>query len=543
VKIGAETGESSSLSLDALRVIQEAASAPGQGKTAAGQSEIFSQKDALPALLSALGGIGILSAVKSIAFLAAADILLAAAACSLLRLNAIRLLRFLGQALPFILAILLPLPFFIPGAPLAHFPTPWGILSCSQEGLQQAFLTALRFFGAAVIVSALNSHFHWRDITRALTRLGIPPAVTAIIQFTMRYAALIGEELQRMLRAQRNRGFSPGRNLWHLPTLKALGSALGYLFIRTFNRAERIYLCMAARGYLWELAEPAAAKTGPERRQLASASAISPHSPGAPSPFAFQIRELSYAYPGSDPALRNITLDLPRGRKIAILGANGAGKSTLLLHLNATLLPQSGEIWLDGELLTAQNEFRAKQKVGMVFQDPDDQVFCSTIGEDIAFGPQNLRLPPAEITRRVENALVQAGLAGLEHRAPHQLSCGQKKRAAIAGILAMDPPILVLDEPTASLDPRGEEEIMEILENLNRQGRTVIIATHDIDLAASWADMAVIIKEGQILAAGSTEILFRPELMRSAGLRPPRLPAPARQKKNGEGRSNPTPVC
>lgn len=520
MRISPEISKSSTLPLSAAQAVPGTASPLHQGKTAPRGINIAARKNALPALLLALAGLLFISALQSLTWLAGVDMLLIIAALSMLRLKPTVLASFLLRALPFTLVILAPLPFFVPGVPAASFSTPWGILVCSQEGLLQAATVGLRFTGAATIISALCSHFHWRDITAALTRLGIPPIIASIIQFALRYASLISEETQRMLRAQRNRGFVPGKNLWHLPTFKALGNALGYLFIRTFNRAERIYLCMAARGYLWEqqansaiAKKQAAEQPSPQQPATASKAAF--------FPYIFQIKELSYTYPDGTRALQNINLSLPRGKKIAILGANGAGKSTLLLHLNATFLPQSGEIWLDGELLTPQNEFLAKQKVGMVFQDPDDQVFCSTVGEDIAFGPQNLRLPPAEIIRRVEKSLSQTGLTGLEHRAPHQLSYGQKKRAAIAGVLAMAPLVLVLDEPTASLDPQGQEEILAILEELHREGHTIIIATHDIDLTASWADMVVILKEGQVLAAGAPDLLADPELMHQAGLRLP----------------------
>ena len=174
-----------------------------------------------------------------------------------------------------------------------------------------------------------------------------------------------------------------------------------------------------------------------------------------------------------------------------------------------------------GKEINPDNEHQVRSKVGLVFQDPDDQVFSPTVWDDVAFGPLNMNLERAEIEKRVADALRAVRMWEFRSRAPHHLSYGQKKRVAIAGVLAMDPEIIVLDEPTAFLDPSGQEDLFEILENLHREGRTVIIATHDVDMAAMWATSIIILKEGQILAQGTTELLVKEDLVEAAGLRFP----------------------
>jgi cobalt/nickel transport system ATP-binding protein len=159
-----------------------------------------------------------------------------------------------------------------------------------------------------------------------------------------------------------------------------------------------------------------------------------------------------------------------------------------------------------------------KGQVGLVFQDPDDQLFAPTVWDDVAFGPANMGLSPEEIRRRVRAALEAVGAAELASRAPHRLSWGQKKRVAIAGVLAMDPGVLVLDEPTAFLDPAGREGLLRVLENLHREGRTLVMATHDVDLAAEWADEVVILAGGKVAAAGAPRLLTQEELVERCGL-------------------------
>lgn len=234
-----------------------------------------------------------------------------------------------------------------------------------------------------------------------------------------------------------------------------------------------------------------------------------------------EVEKLFYRYQDGTEALRGISLQIAKGKKVALLGPNGAGKSTVLLHFNGIYLAQEGEIRYNGELINTKNERWLRSKVGMVFQDPDDQVFSSTVWEDVSFGPTNLELDHTEVEKRVHDALAAVGMLSCRDKAPHHLSYGQKKKVAIAGVLAMDPEVIILDEPAAFLDPQGKASLFGILDNLNSNGATIIIATHDVDLAAEWADEVIVIKEGSCLAQGGTELLIEATIVNEAQLQFP----------------------
>ena len=231
-----------------------------------------------------------------------------------------------------------------------------------------------------------------------------------------------------------------------------------------------------------------------------------------------EIEELHYMYKDGTKALAGINLSIRKNTRVALLGPNGAGKSTLLLHLNAINLPQQGTVTIDGIGVSPKTEKLIRTKVGLVFQDPDDQVFSTTVREDVEFGPHNMGLSHEEINLRVNSALEAVKMTGYADKAPFHLSYGQKKRVAIAGILAMSPDIIVLDEPMAYLDPAGKKSLMEILNYLHDNGKTIIIATHDVDLAAEWADHVVIVTDGRILAEGDGTLLTNPDIIENAEL-------------------------
>ena len=223
-----------------------------------------------------------------------------------------------------------------------------------------------------------------------------------------------------------------------------------------------------------------------------------------------ETRNVSYSYADGTQALNGVSISLEEGKKIALVGPNGAGKSTLMLMFNGILRPSAGEIVFHGRALqydsTSLREIR--RKVGMVFQNPDDQIFAPTVYQDVAFGPVNLGFPPEKVERYVSYALSYVGLCGYEQRPPHHLSGGEKKRVAIAGILAMEPEVIILDEPTSNLDPASSEEIMEMLDELNLGGKTMIISTHDVDLAYRWADELLLMENGQLLHQGEPSSIF-----------------------------------
>lgn len=234
-----------------------------------------------------------------------------------------------------------------------------------------------------------------------------------------------------------------------------------------------------------------------------------------------EVEDLHFRYRNGTEALRGLSLSIRKGSRVAVLGPNGAGKSTLLLHLNGIYLPARGKVRVLGREITAKTERWVKSKVGLVFQDPDDQVFSSSVWEDVSFGPINMNLPPEEVRIRVEQALRAVQMEEHKNKAPYHLSYGQKKRVAIAGVLAMEPEIIVLDEPMGYLDPRGKDNLLAILNELHRREITIVIATHDVDLAAEWADRVIMIKNGRTLAEGDTSLLADEELVRAADLRFP----------------------
>jgi cobalt/nickel transport system ATP-binding protein len=231
--------------------------------------------------------------------------------------------------------------------------------------------------------------------------------------------------------------------------------------------------------------------------------------------------DLEFTYPDGTLALRGLSLEIERGEKVAVLGPNGAGKSTLFLHFNGIFRPRRGKILWQGREVRYDRSFLAalRQKVGIVFQDPDSQLFAASVFQEVSFGPLNMGLPREEAKRRVERALAVTGIEDLKDKPTHFLSYGQKKRVCIAAVLAMDPEVLVLDEPTASLDPLLSEQITGLMEEINRVGKTVVISTHDVDLAYSWADRIFVMKGGQLLAGGRPEEVFlQPQVVRQAGL-------------------------
>ncbi len=237
-----------------------------------------------------------------------------------------------------------------------------------------------------------------------------------------------------------------------------------------------------------------------------------------------EIIEVDYSYADGTQALGKVSLTIEEGKKIALVGPNGAGKSTLMLLFNGILRPALGQVLFRGERLKYDSRSlrEVRRRVGMVFQNSDDQLFAPTVYQDVAFGPVNLGFPPDRVKKYVGYALQYVGLSGYERRPPHHLSGGEKKRAAIAGILAMEPEVMILDEPTSNLDPASSEEIMEMLDELNLGGKTLIISTHDVDLAYRWADEVVLMKDGGILRLGSGEEVFGDlELIREARLKPP----------------------
>jgi cobalt/nickel transport system ATP-binding protein len=233
---------------------------------------------------------------------------------------------------------------------------------------------------------------------------------------------------------------------------------------------------------------------------------------------------LAYSYDGGAAALDGLDLTIARGLRLALVGANGAGKTTLLLHLNGTLRPRAGSVWVKGRRAdySRRDLTRWRQTVGLVFQNPDDQLFAGTVAQDVSFGPMNLDIPVPEVRDRVDDALESLDIVELRDRPTHMLSFGQKKRVAIAGAVAMRPEVLIIDEPLSGLDPSGAEHLLAVLQRLARGGTTLVLATHDMALAYAWADEVAVLRRGAVAAHGDpAEVMSDDALLRSSGLRMP----------------------
>lgn len=240
-----------------------------------------------------------------------------------------------------------------------------------------------------------------------------------------------------------------------------------------------------------------------------------------------RVCDVTYRYPRTalrQEALAELHLTLPAGRRVAMLGANGSGKSTLLLHLNGTLRPSQGHVECHGQIMgySRKDLQQWRRRVSLVFQEPDHQIFAGTVAQDISFGPMNLGLSVEAVRDKVQRALHDLALEPLAHLPPHMLSHGQRKRVALAGALAMEPQALLMDEPTAGLDPRSTLQFLEALDRHAHSGMLQVISTHDLDLALEWAQEVVILHEGRLLASGEPITLLQDEaLLKKAHLRLP----------------------
>lgn len=239
---------------------------------------------------------------------------------------------------------------------------------------------------------------------------------------------------------------------------------------------------------------------------------------------SIDVENLGFSYPDGTRALDGLSFHISHGESIAVVGANGAGKSTLLMHLNGLLSPASGKVDIGGTVVSKKTLPRIRRTVGMVFQDPDDQLFMPTVLEDVAFGPVNLGLPGPEAQRRALEALDRVGVLRLRDRPPYRLSGGEKRSVSIATVLAMDPAVLVLDEPSSNLDPRARRRLIELLATFPH---TKIVATHDLELALDLCERTIVLVEGRIVADGPTRLILADEallevsaLEKPASLRP-----------------------
>jgi len=241
--------------------------------------------------------------------------------------------------------------------------------------------------------------------------------------------------------------------------------------------------------------------------------------------YILETRNLHFAYPDGYKALQGIDFQVKKGEMIALLGANGCGKTTLFQHFNGLLKPEAGEVKIKGSKIETIDKDEVFRTVGLVFQDPNDQLFAATVYEDVSYGPTNLGLGIEEVRQRVERALNLVEMWQYRDKPIHHLSYGQKKKVAIAGILALEPEIMVMDEPTAGMDPRGVSNLMGLLVDIQKQtGCTVVISTHHVDLVPIFCERIYVMNQGRIVTSGTPQEVFnRKKIIREAGLRLPRL--------------------
>ncbi|MGD0089504.1 MAG: cobalt ECF transporter T component CbiQ, partial [Planctomycetota bacterium] len=362
-----------------------------------------------------------------------------------------------------------------------------GSLALPRSGLLVFWnILAKSLLGASAVI-LLTSTTPFPALLGGLAWLRVPRLFIMVLSFAYRYVFVLLDEAQRMKRARDARCYA-GQWLWQT---QVVGQMLGTLFLRSYERGERVYLAMLARGY----------ETG---RECGAGSQTALQDGRPQADWAIEVQRLSYSYPDGTCALREVSFKVARDERVALIGANGAGKSTLLLHLNG-ILPSSA-VAVAGLPVTGANLKSVRRKVGLVFQNPDDQLFCPTVFEDVAFGPRNLHLSAEEVEGRVREGLRSVGMEGAGKRSAFHLSLGQKRRVALATVLALRPEILVLDEPTSHLDPRGRRELAALLKNI---GGTLLVATHDLDLAIELCSRAIVLEEGQVLVEGAAGQLLR----------------------------------
>ncbi len=366
-----------------------------------------------------------------------------------------------------------------------------------------------------------------------MRRLGVPVVLVATLQSMERFRHVLVDEVDRMATARKARYVQPPRHAVVEPARRIDRHA-----VPADSGARRAGARRDGRpGLDRDDPQPGRLRSG---RTMSVAEPREPElSPPSPEVEAVRVRGLEYRYPDGKEALRGVDLAISPGESVALVGPNGAGKSTLLLHLNGLLPGKSRgaighghaiggggdgarrrpSVWIDGLEVNDRNAPEVRRRVGLVFQDPDDQLFCNTVIEDVAFGPLNLGMSPAEARRIAEECLERVDLASEAARPPHHLSFGERKRACLAGVLACRPSVLALDEPTANLDPRGRRRFIRLVQGL---GCTMLIATHDLEMVLDVCGRVVLLDGGRVVADGpSRDVLADAEGIERHGLERP----------------------
>jgi energy-coupling factor transporter ATP-binding protein EcfA2 len=364
----------------------------------------------------------------------------------------------------------------------------------------------------------------------ALKFYRVPPVLIDAVGMAYRYAFLLAEECYRMMAAARVRG---GLKSFY-GKIESISMILAQVIIRAYDRAARLQMAMIARGANFAHTAPGAeniVNIEPEFTEILSSSADRQYECLAPVTISSSVpvlecRDFSFSYKrGGVKEVDNLNLSVEQGEVVVLCGPNGCGKSTFLNLVAGALKRLSGEIRLLGMPLDHARRNEAFRYVGLLFQDPNDQVFCTHVQEDVAFGPRNLGLDSTTIDTLVTAAMALVEITHLAQRSVHQLSFGEMKRIGLAGLIAMRQPLMLLDEPSAYLDPASSRQVMQIVRRLNSEyGYTFIIVTHDMELAAELATRILIMQNGHIIADGKPrEILTNQDLLTSARLEPPTL--------------------
>jgi cobalt ECF transporter T component CbiQ len=403
-----------------------------------------------------------------------------------------------------------------------------GPVTFYRGGVALGISAALRVASEMSWIAALMLTTPFPRLLEALGFYRVPPVLIGAFAMAYRYAFLLADECYRMIAASRVRG---GLNSFYRK-IESVSMIVAQVIIRAYDRAARLQQAMMTRGADFAdvsgrmVAVDAEVAEAPSSPPDGHYDCLMPSTGISPAALALECRNLSFAYKrGAAPVIDELTLSVAGGEVIALCGPNGCGKSTFLKLVTGVLKPLSGEVRLLGIPSDQARRNDAFRFVGLLFQDPNDQVFCTHVREDIAYGPRNLGLDRVTIDKVVTAAMALAEISHLSARSVHQLSFGEMKRIGLAGLIAMRQPLVLLDEPSAYLDPAATRQLLHIVKRLNAEyGYTFIVVTHDMELVAELATRVLIMQDGRIVADGRPrDILTDQALLASARLEPPTL--------------------